>query len=89
MGDHFDVTLYLKDMSNDHIIKLGGALGLHYPTLIKMEKLPDEMVASWLLRQDSVLKKSGDPTFERLAVALERIGQKGVAEDVREQKHAQ
>ena len=41
------------------------------------------MVAVWLLRQDVILKISGEPTYERLAKALEQIGQNGLAKDVR------
>ena len=38
-----------------------------------------------ILRQEDVLERSGEPTYERLAVTLGEIGQK---EDVREQRHA-
>ena len=41
-----------------------------------------------ILCQEDVLERSGEPTYERLAVALGEIGQNGVAKDVREQKHA-
>ena len=88
MGNLFDITQYLKDLSNDQLINLGGALGLLFPTLRRMNDLPNEMVAAWLLRQEDVLERSGEPTYERLAVALETIEQNGLAKDVREQKYA-
>ena len=88
MGNLFEISQYLKDMSNSQLRDLGGALGLRYPTLGRMDDLPNEMVAAWLLRQEDVLKTSGEPTYERLAAALEKIGQNGLAKDVREQKHA-
>ena len=75
-------------MSNDQLRRLGGALGLHFPTLGRMNDLPDDMVAAWLLRQEDVLKTSGEPTYKRLVIALEKVGQNGLAKDVREQKHA-
>ena len=48
-----------------------------------MTKLPDEMVAAWLNRQDGVLTRGGgEPTWNRLAEALKRVGQIGIAEDI-------
>ena len=75
-------------MDNDQLRRLGGSLGLRFPTLCRMNNLPDEMVAAWLRRQEDVLERSGEPTYERLALALEEIGQNGLAQDVRKQKHA-
>ena len=47
------------------------------------------MVAAWLLRQEDILKTSGEPTYERLAKALQgEIGQNGLAKEVREQKRS-
>lgn len=79
MGNLFEITQYLNDLSNEQLINLGGALGLHFPTLQRMSDLPNDMVAAWLLRQEDVLKTSGEPTYERLAVskALGEIGQNG------------
>jgi hypothetical protein len=64
MGNLFEITRYLSDLSNEQLIDLGGALGLHFPTL-RMNDLPNDMVAAWLLRQEDVLKKSGEPTCSR------------------------
>ena len=86
MGNLFEITQYLNDLSNEQLINLGGALGLGFPTLQRMKDLPSEMVAAWLLRQENVLERSGEPTYERLAKALAKIGQNGLAKDVREQK---
>ena len=88
MNNLFEITQYLNDLSKEHLISLGGALGLLFPTLQQMNDLPSDMVAAWLLRQEDVLRRSGEPTYERLAIALEEIGQNGLAKDVREQKHA-
>ena len=63
-------------------------MGLCYTTLgWIMKSLPNDMVAAWL-RCEGVLKRSGEPTYERLAEALEEMEQNGLAKDVREQKHA-
>ena len=86
MGNLFEITRYLSDLSNKQLIDLGGALGLRYPTLQRMKDLPNEMVAAWLLRQEDVLETSGEPTYEGLAEALGKIGQNGLAKDVREQR---
>ena len=52
-----------------------------------MTKLPDEMVAAWLNRQDGVLTRGGgEPTWNRLAEALKRVGQIGMAKDIRMRK---
>ena len=88
MGNLFEISQYLKDMSDNQLIDLGRALGLHFSSLQRMKDLPNELVAAWLLRQEDVLETSGEPTYERLAVALEKIRQNGLAKDVREQKHA-
>ena len=48
-----------------------------------MNNLPTEMVVAWLNRQDNVLHQSGEPTWKGLADALEKIGQAGIAQDIR------
>ena len=88
MSDLFEITKYLGDMDNEQLINLGGALGLRYTTLGRMKTLPNEMVAAWLRREEGVLKRSGEPTYERLAEVLEEMDQNGPAKDVREQKYA-
>ena len=77
---------YLKNLSSADIQRLGEALGLLYPTLQKMSSFPDEMVAAWLNRQDNVLSCSGEPTWSTLEDALRKIGQTGLAEDVKTEK---
>ena len=46
----------------------------------------DDVSAAWLNREDQVLEKSGEPTWSRLVDALEKIGQRGIAEDIRNNK---
>ena len=48
-----------------------------------MSSIPDEMVAAWLNREDEILKHSGEPTWNTLEVVLRKIGQTGLAEDVK------
>jgi hypothetical protein len=88
MSDLFEISKYLGDMDNELLIDLGCALGLRYSTLGRMKTLPNEMVAAWLRREEGVLRRSGEPTYERLAEALEEMDQNGLAKDIREQKYA-
>ena len=87
-ANHLDIRRYLKDLDTEQLQLLGLALGLYYPTVKGMKSLPDDLIHAWLLRQDDVIKRSGEPTYERLALALEEIGQNGIAQDVQKQKHA-
>lgn len=86
MRNHFDVTCYLGDLEKTQIIKLGGALGLFYPNLKKMEGSLDDMVEAWLRKDDQVLSKSGHPTWKSLVRALELTGNAGIAENIRKDK---
>ena len=82
--NHFEVCQSLKNLGSPDVHRrLGGALGLLYPTLQRMSSFPDEMVAAWLNREDEVLQKSGEPTWSTLEDALRKIGQNGLAEDVK------
>lgn len=82
IGDHFEVKTSLKNLDSDKLRDLGGALGLLYPNLKRMNNILDDMIAAWLNKEDNVLKNSGHPTWRRLVEALEKIGQKGIAEDI-------
>ena len=86
IADHYEVCQSLKTLSDRELRDLGGALGLAYPNLLKMTQLPHEMVAAWLNRQDDVLTRGGEPTWKGLAEALKKVGQTGVAEDIRRTK---
>ena len=78
---HFKVSQSLKDLPNEDLVTLGGALGLSFPKLKKMRDLPSEMVAAWLRKEDNVLER-GKPTWRLLATALKDIGQNGVADSI-------
>ena len=83
MKDHFEVTQYLTDLEPTQILRLGGALGLHYPNLKKMQTPLEDMVEAWLRKDDSVLEKSGPPTWKSLVKALETTGNTGIAEKIK------
>ena len=83
INDHFEVKSSLENLDTDKLRDLGGALGLRYPKLRRMTNILDDMTAAWLNKEDSVLDKSGEPTWSRLIEALEKIGQMGVAEDTK------
>ena len=84
MKDHFDVTQYLTDLEPAQILRLGGALGLHYPNLKKMQTPLEDMVEAWLRKDDNVLERSGPPTWKSLVKALETIGNIGIADKIKE-----
>ena len=84
--DHFEVCKSLKLLNNEQLRELGTALGLDYANLKRMNTLPGDMVDDWLKGMDSVLKKSGPPSWTSLIKALENIGQEGVASTIRKGK---
>ena len=81
-SDSFKVISHLQKLDSDQMIDVGGALGLSYSKLRKMTKFPDDMVASWLRREDFVVSKSGEPTLRTLVEALRMVGQEGTARDI-------
>ena len=70
--DHFDVKRSLNKLVPDQLTDLGGALGLSYPKMKRMAIILDDVSAAWLNREDQVLEVSGEPTWSRLADALEK-----------------
>ena len=86
--DHLhEVCRFLYNIDKEGLIRLGGALGLNYPKLTRMKQLPEDIVAAWLRREDGVLEKSCQPTWENLVRALEETGQRGIAKDIKRAKH--
>ena len=83
MEDHFQVVQFLKNLDKKDLTSLGGALGLFYPKMKRMESLCEDIIAAWLNKEDSVSKKSGEPSWESLKAALNIIGQTGLAEACR------
>ena len=76
----------MENLDSEKLRDLGEALGLHYPKLRRMINVLDEMTAAWLNKEDNVLHKGGEPSWSRLVEALEKIGQVGVAEDIKNEK---
>ena len=81
--DGVDVCESLNYLSEEDMIELGVALGLSYSNLTRMTSTM-EIVTAWLNREDMVLIESGNPTWTTLADALDKIGQAGIAKDVRQ-----
>ena len=76
----------LDQLVRGQLVDLGEALGLSYPKIMRMNDILNDVSAAWLNREDQVLEESGEPTWDRLADALEQIGQLGVTEDIRNHK---
>ena len=83
MDDHHAVTQELNDLSNEDLIRVGGALGLHHPNLKRSKNILPDMVTFWLRQDDRVTETSGSPTWASLATALEDVGHTGVASRIR------
>ena len=75
---------YLRLLDSQQVCRVGEALGLAYDNLQKMKVFPDEMVATWLRREDYVLTKTREPTWRSLIQALKKARQEGVANDIEE-----
>ena len=80
--NHFEVCNYLQELDKHQICRVGGALGVVYDILEKMNVYPRDMVAAWLRREDYVLRVSGEPTWRSLVQALRKVGQGGVAKKI-------
>ena len=83
-ADHFKATSYLQKLDKLNIRNVGGALGLSYSSMEKMNSYPNDMVAAWLRREDFVMSMSGEPTWRTLIQALRKVGQEGSARDIEE-----
>ena len=79
MKHHFEITQYLRTLSKQHLMDLGGALGLFYCSLRDMDPLRGEMVHAWLNMQDNVTKK---PSWHNLVIALRKIDNHGIADTI-------
>ena len=84
MADHFTITEHLRDLNNEDLMRVGGALGLYYPHMHRMNPLLEELVAAWLNREDNVLSASGHPSWASLIKALRDIHQPGIAQEIEE-----
>ena len=84
MKDLNGVCKFLNEIDQQGLVQLGVALGLNYPKITRMKVLPEDMVASWLRREDDVLTTSGEPTWENLVNTLESKGQMGIAKSIRQ-----
>lgn len=82
MRDLNEIATYLRNLDTNHYVSLGGEFGLFHPKLNRMRHYPNDVVAAWLRREDDVSNKCR-PTWRNLALALEHIGQNGIAEAVR------
>ena len=82
MTHHHQVSMCLRDLTENQLLDLGGALGLYWPNLKMMKYLCKELVEAWLNGADNVLATSGQPTWRSLIKALDEIGQKGTADKI-------
>ena len=83
---HSAVRQFLKILSNTQLREVGLELGLHWARLKMMTEdcLLDEMLDSWLRKEDDVIEISGHPSWQSLVKALEEAGYAGVAAHIKE-----
>ena len=81
------VDKYLHHIPSKDLIKLGLELGLRYNKLKELESTETfclNLISAWLREEDNVSERSGKPSWESLAKAMEEIGQNGIARSIRD-----
>ena len=81
------VPKYLHDIPSEDLVELGHTLGLRYNKLRRFKSTENfclNLVSAWLREEDEVSERSGKPSWESLAEALEEIGQNGIARTIRD-----
>lgn len=76
---HTKISQYLTSFNSKELTDIGMKLGL---TNITEDEIPDEMVYSWLKKNDDVMKTSGVPTWNSLITALKKCGYTWQAIDI-------
>ena len=87
LNEH-SIDRYLHIIPSEDLVRLGGVLGLTYPKLKQLESTKNfclNLISAWLREEDEVSQRSGKPSWESLAKALEEIGQNGVARTIRDE----
>lgn len=87
MDDLFDVSTYLTDLNRDQVEQLGLALGLTRPTLNRMgtRTFLNDMLSCWLQGMDNVMENGGH-TWQSLCNGLKKVGQGGIASQIKKDK---
>ena len=80
-SDHAQIKSYLADLSSQEVINVGVELGLKY---IKLNGNANDMVMAWLRKDDNVMGRSGEPSWDSLCEALEAYGHNGIALRIKE-----
>ena len=90
IDDLVDVTNYLLDFEHIHVYNLGLTLGLNQPHVKNMrdsDTFRDDVIASWLQKEDHVTKR-GNPTWKTLVTALRerRVNKTIVAKKIADER---
>lgn len=85
-ADFSHILAYLEELTKKQQLKVGVMLGLSHSRLMRMsdDTLLVDMVHAWLQREDDVIEWSGLPTWDRLAEALQELGHKNIALDIKQ-----
>ena len=86
-GNLFAVSTYLTDLDRDQVEQLGLALGLTRPTLNKMGTgtFLNDMLSCWLQGMNKVMENDGH-TWQSLVNGLKKVGQGGIASQIKKDK---
>ncbi len=89
-SDAYEVSNYLRSLTEDQIFTLGQALGLNNQTMSPFRSSPlflDEVITRWLQGKDRVMEQGGH-TWNTLVKALKepKVNQNEIAEKVRREK---
>ena len=92
--DMHEATSYLRPLGKDQIYQLGLSLGLNALTLDDTKDTSSrsrylcDVLECWFRKQDTVLVKSGPPTWRSLAKALrsKSVRQNGIAAIIEQEK---
>ena len=86
MKDLSNISEFLNDLNIEQLQKIGCKLGLSFPKLERMNDLLSGMIAAWLREEDNVTTTSSPPSWTSLVIALEAVGQKGIASKIKKGK---
>ena len=67
------IVCFLRNLDSGQLIQVG----------LELEALPEDMLAAWLREEDNVTITSGPPSWSSLVAALEAVGQRGIASNIK------
>ena len=90
IGEHdmTDISAYLNRIDAAKVVKLGVELGLNFTSLknnMNSGTFVNDTIHAWLQKEDDVMER-GKPTWKTLVKALNSVGQRGIAAEIKMKK---